>query len=423
MGTMKSSAMSKSIFRAIGVLIAAVLAVPLVGGQSATAAERTGVISNIHFTRTTTINQGYTVKVAADWAVTNPSVGDTFSLTLPEEFERSTQSFSLTDKNDKSKTWATCEASSTTPSVITCTLTDAVAGMSDVDGDMYFNMTAIETTTETSVGFGVDGEVVTVELPGGGGIGEYIPPKPPTTSHKNGWQRPDGTLGWEIVVLGSDFEDISNVVVQDCLAESPEVELPDNKIIIYTRGEDTDWTQTQVVEGVWETTADGTCFKHDLGKLDPATYYKVVFYVDPVDEPEVGDVFTNSATINGDTYDSRVVYIFDGGGTGDGDEVAQFNVVKEISGTAADSVPADAEFTVQYSYDDTTDDLTVTTGGDPVSSAEFAGGAEVTITELELPEIEEVSGGLPCSRVTGSPTTVMAPPRSLPRRERRWPSR
>lgn len=84
-----------------------------------------------------------------------------------------------------------------------------------------------------------------------------------------------------------------------------------------------------------------------------------------------------------------------------------FSVSKSVVGDAAASVPDDTEFTVGYSYGDpaVTGTLTVLADGTVVTSDALPNGTEVTLTEVDLPEIEGVKWGTPKFTVgEGDPT-------------------
>ena len=74
-----------------------------------------------------------------------------------------------------------------------------------------------------------------------------------------------------------------------------------------------------------------------------------------------------------------------------------FSVSKSVVGDAAASVPDDTEFTVGYSYGDpaVTGTLTVLADGTVVTSDALPNGTEVTLTEVDLPEVEGVKWGTP----------------------------
>src|SRR5699024_3031835 len=61
---------------------------------------------------------------------------------------------------------------------------------------------------------------------------------------------------------------------------------------------------------------------------------------------------------------------------------------------------ADLEFTVEYTYEDAdgesvTDTLTVGGDGEAVNSPELPAGSEVTLDEVELPEVDGIQWGTP----------------------------
>ncbi|WP_265521545.1 DUF5979 domain-containing protein [Oerskovia flava] len=86
-----------------------------------------------------------------------------------------------------------------------------------------------------------------------------------------------------------------------------------------------------------------------------------------------------------------------------------FTVVKEVVGSGAQSVPADTEFTVDYSYEadgsTVTGTLVVRADGVPVTGpAGLAEGTVVTLAEGDLPDVDGVTWGAPVFTPSASVT-------------------
>ncbi|WP_307865081.1 DUF5979 domain-containing protein [Myceligenerans salitolerans] len=79
-----------------------------------------------------------------------------------------------------------------------------------------------------------------------------------------------------------------------------------------------------------------------------------------------------------------------------------FSVAKVVEGDAADAVPPGTGFTVEYTVDGEAATATVVVG-EPWPSPELEHGAEVTVTEVGLPEVDGVVWGEPVLAVDGVP--------------------
>src|SRR5699024_1586371 len=89
-----------------------------------------------------------------------------------------------------------------------------------------------------------------------------------------------------------------------------------------------------------------------------------------------------------------------------------FAVHKELTGDAADEVPAQTAFTVQYSYtlegEDTTDTLQIEASGAVVDGPqELPEGTEVTFAEVNLPTIEGIEWTEPVISIDGVQTDTL----------------
>jgi hypothetical protein len=80
-----------------------------------------------------------------------------------------------------------------------------------------------------------------------------------------------------------------------------------------------------------------------------------------------------------------------------------FSVQKLLDGSGAGAVPEDTEFTIQYTVDDGPPQQQTLTAGQTWTSADLDSDAEVTITELDLPDIEGIEWGEPVWTLDGEP--------------------
>jgi hypothetical protein len=142
--------------------------------------------------------------VNATWSLSDPQVGDSFSLSFPSPVQSYAASFALTatDGTDIGTCAVTAES-------IACTLTNSgyLATHTGINGTLFFQaqanaVTAVNTPLLFTTGAGV---TVAVPLPGGSIVGN--PPSPePTVPQKYGWENADGKdLQWEVLLPGSSL--------------------------------------------------------------------------------------------------------------------------------------------------------------------------------------------------------------------------
>lgn len=99
-------------------------------------------------------------------------------------------------------------------------------------------------------------------------------------------------------------------------------------------------------------------------------------------------------------FDSNIASVRVLGGT--------FSLSKSLQGAASGSVPAETEFTVEYSYGDPeqTGELTVLADGTVQTSDELPLGSVITLSEPDFPEIPGVSWGSPTYVINGGEATT-----------------
>ncbi|KQY76453.1 hypothetical protein ASD13_09735 [Microbacterium sp. Root1433D1] len=349
------------------------------------------------------VSQWDRVRVDADWAVPDGAVGgQTFGFTLPKEFASAGTTFSVPSAEDPSKPIAECTVSSDASPVVTCTLTDYVNGRTGVTGSLWFVASADEQTTESTVEFTVDGTITPVEIPGGG-IGPSSPL--PTDPQKWSWQTADGRIAWQLMLPGASFEGAESIVVDDTLTSAgdglAEHHNEDGQLVVWsTTMQDQDPQPITNWTGSWN--ADGTSFHLEIpGPVDPTRMYFVKYFTVPSSQAD-GATFANTADVNGVKLKETRAWTVTGGGTGDGDATGAFTVTKLVGGSGASGVPADAEYTVRYSYGDPVVERTVTvTAGATAPLIQLPAGTVVTLSELTPPALDGIEWGAPVFSGTG----------------------
>ncbi|WEK59610.1 MAG: Ig-like domain-containing protein [Candidatus Microbacterium colombiense] len=399
--------------RKLGAIVAtAIVAVTTVGGIGATAAvaadyDYPGAIDPASIVVTTTDGSPDTtvderLRIDAAWSVPDGAVGgQTFGFTLPTQFAGFTGSFAVPAQDDPTQTVAKCTVSTGRPPVVTCTLTDYVDGRSDISGSLWFQVTAAEETTSTTVDFTVDGTVTPVAIPGGAIVGEELP----TVPEKWSWQTADGRLAWQLLIPGAGFADADPLIIDDTLTPAgagfAEHHNVDDALSVWsTNSAGTDRRPVTAWTGGWNDS--GTAFHLEIaGPIDPARLYSVRYYTVP-SAPANGDSFGNVANIGGVVVRDTEVWTGAGGGAGTGQTPGMFSIQKVLAGDATAVIPDGTTFEVAYSYGNPVvrKELEVTVGG-PTSSISLPRGTVVTLEEIDLPTLAGVTWGTPSFSGTG----------------------
>lgn len=391
-----------AIIAAAAAALGAVITLAGAGAASAAEYDYPAAIDPSSITVTTVggggaVSQWDQVRVDAEWSVPDGAVGgQTFGFTLPKEFARAGTSFSVPSAEDPSKTIAECTVSTDAAPVVTCTLTDYVNGRTGVSGSLWFVASADEQTTESTVEFTVDGTITPVEIPGGG-IGPSSPL--PTEPQKWSWQTDDGRIAWQLALPGASFAGAESIVVDDTLTragdgfaehhnEDEQLEVWSTTMLDQDPQSITNWT------GSWND--GGTAFHLVIpGPIDPTRMYFVKYFTVPSSQVD-GATYANTADVNGIKLQDREVWSVTGGGSGDGEATGAFTLTKVVGGSGSSEVPADAVYTVRYSYGDPVVERTVTiTAGATAPLIQLPTGTVVTLVELTPPAIEGVDWGVP----------------------------
>ncbi len=401
----------------LGLLVALSGAWTLVSGP-AHAADVTypDAISNIRLTNTSSTDGTNKLwnrfRIDADWQVPNDAkAGETFGMTLPDEFGRLSSGFDV--KNDNGDLLATCTVSSEDKPELVCTLTDFVETHEEVSGSLWLQVEATEATENTYVEFIINGEPFEVDLPGDGGI---IGDNPATK------------VPWKNVIFVNDKNEMTwNIQIPSDVAENGTMRITDDLV----EGTDANGFESHSLVGLDEggylsinrrlVDADGqftgkweavpeedytASFPHEPGGKSfevefrnipdsPKYIYGLNYKTKPDDGVLVeGNKFSNDATVQTEKLTRVYEYRARGGGDGDGVQYTRFSVQKSVAGEAAAAVPEDTTFTVEYTAVGETKTLEVGIGEDGTArSGRYPLGTEFTIREVNLPDIEGVEWG------------------------------
>lgn len=247
---------------------------------------------------------GDTATVSGSWdaSAANPQPGDTFTITLPPEFEfPSAVPFQLLGEDGT--VWGNCLTDPAT-GVTTCELTAAVTERPlEVKGVFGFDVRAIAATTEDDVVFDLNGVDTPVDLPGTGGIDDGI--ELPDEVSKSGVMNANNwSMTWTVDIPGASIVAAggSTVTLHDTLGAGHQLCDPTGLTVQTVRGDTvvnvTDLVTTAPVPGATEFDIVLTA---PAGGFDPNVTYRLTYQtctpegeIDPA-----GTSYTNSAQIEG----------------------------------------------------------------------------------------------------------------------------
>ncbi|MGV0367313.1 Ig-like domain-containing protein [Corynebacterium aurimucosum] len=349
------------------------------------------------------------VKVTAKWNVPNEAqAGQTFGMTLPKEFSNyGNGEFSVPDK-ETGETVANCKVTNDPAPVVTCTLTDFVNGKEDVGGELWFLASLDEQSDNDTADFIIDGKTVPVPIPGDGGIGPVGPGYAADTPYKYSARTKiaDDLIAWGIQFPNTIAED-GTVTVTDAIVDNTEFErhkANDFGVEVEYRNVAEDGT---FVEGEEWAPVDKADFETDIAEgntnftvtvknvpTDKRVQYRVLYWTKMDGKAFEGDVFKNTAKVNGRDADATFTYTAIGGGTGSGKEYTRFSIAKAVEGNGAEEVPGGTKYTVKYTAADEEDTLEFEAGEENrVNSKRYKIGTEFKITEVNLPEVDGIEWG------------------------------
>jgi hypothetical protein len=312
------------------------------GTLPASAAELSGVISDVEVSPTNP-RLGTQVRTTIDWCVPDGTqAGDTFSLTLSEYLRSLPPGFSLTDPADEDQVVATATISSTDPAVVTFTMTQYAETHSNVCGSAFIQsgfdngLTPGETVPfESEANDGT--KFVTDVTPTGGGDGpdgdldEAF--KFGRLSADQGHTDPNDAAQWYVV---SPRGPLSSVTITDNPAGGMNIDCASVDLLQGTRTEtNIDGTSRPTIITPVSCTADSVSVT--VGPIPAGQAVRLGFRVD-LDEA-TGDgahEFENTATVvstepGGDVRTdnpTRTLVSSSGGGGGEGDNEPSVDIEK-----------------------------------------------------------------------------------------------
>lgn len=361
-----------------------------------------------------TLTQYDTVRFSGNWSADAVTAGDTFSVGMPAELAfASDMSFPL---KRGAETVATCTAGAGVQQALTCVFDGTLEGKGAVSGDFWVEMSAAAATEAAELDLEVNGALVRVPLPGGAGITGVVTSDPNLESLSKYGSQQGSQLVWTIAVPASDtagvlrIDDAMTNTAPNEWHQYDESEAPRvfKRPTVAAAGDwvpGTTWTMVDDSDFTLVLAADNTSFAFEMAS-EPYMAYQLTYYTKATGIVEPGDTFGNTATINGVAVASDdIEYRHTGGGGTETPASGRFSVLKTISGDAG-AVPAGTEFTVRFTADGNDTDMTVTLGGDAVVSPRLAAGTEVTVSEVNLPEIAGVTWGAPVFTLNGVPTST-----------------
>ncbi|MFK0403005.1 Ig-like domain-containing protein [Microbacterium sp. NPDC090225] len=359
----------------------------VLAAQPASAAEVNGVTS-VDIVNAPPYVKDAQYQVAATWAVPDSAQpGDTFTLNFPDALVGFGASINLPDADGNIV--GTCEV---TANQFVCTLTDFVADHNNVHGTLNFNAKFVETFTEEQIEF-TTGNNVTIVTDVEGGVGTAGPDTAPGSPTKFGYPNDDGTsMTWNIDVPSEDLGAGANPIITDDY-DAPLVFDPSRltvrsiaKVDWEQRADSSKWTYLGQGTGAGSYTLTNrpvdTAFDVQLNgaNTDGTRVYQVQVVMDWPEGAQNGDVFNNSAVVNGTTYSATPLPYAGAGGGGEGDNLGDLALTKTVTGSGAPQV-AGTSYTVNYSYGTTSGQLTVT-DGQTTSLTDIPEGAVITLAEV-----------------------------------------
>lgn len=394
----RTLALAIGLVMAVGATVAATSA-----ASAAPVVTYPGAISNITLEKSSgtsgPLNQWDAVKINGDWAVPNGAkAGETFGMTLPQEFVRfAAGDFSIVDP-DTNQVMATCTVTEGPGPDLVCTLTDAVNGKEDIGGSFWMQAIAAKSTTNETVEFDLGHDVTIVDLPDTGGI----IPEDLTEPDVSKIAAPTGTTGRIEWVVGIPSKAVGNgsFVVKDQLDSTLENHAYTREIFLQQRqvvngkfvGE---WTDVDASKYQVNFAADNQSFDFTASGLPAGGYgYRLHYFTQAPGVVLKGDVFGNKATVNTTETKNTYTATESGGGNGSGDEYTRFTVTKKLEGDKANAA-ADAKFSVRYSVKGSSDAPKTMTFpvGQATRSDRAPLGSTFIIEEVDLPAIEGVNWG------------------------------
>lgn len=350
----------------------------------AAASVRPEAITSVSVRNSTGADEIYTwsiLEVTAGWSITSPVPGDTFTLQLPSELAGLAATFQLPDESGTSM--GSCVVSNTS---VTCTLSDAVAGLAATHGMVWFSG---QFTDDFS------GQTVLLDFVAGERVfRESVPVLRDGGSEYDGsflkygyWlDEPGTTMQWEIWLpsLGSSPP---SVTIIDTLGAGQTLVAGSVAVMITNEVDGSGYPVNEhaAPAGSWSVTATDIGFTVSI-PFPIAGYVYGVFSQSVVD-PAAPGPFSNTATLTGagddDGSTSSQVARYAAGGI----------AIPEQGATTTTSVPTTTPTTTPVAPTTTPTTVAATTTLAGVSTTAGVGGSSTTPTTTPAPSAALVGGG------------------------------
>ena len=358
-------------------------------------------------------NATFDAKWKAENGVKN---GEKFTVKYPAEFQvYASQDFKLVDKNGTEG--GDCKVV-TDEQTIECTFNKEFEGRDNVEGTLTTKLQAKQTRESRDVELEVNHKQTSTgaKLPGKGvGIGESQNRLPKDIT-KFGWYTIQGNEGyWIINMPGKDLAESNQetIHVEDELSgyghQYKNCKVDFNEYAAADSGNDYS-IDKQIADHdsqVKNLNCSGTKISFDLkrpaGGWKADSYYRASYKSQTADGniAPAGEKTTNKANVLGKEVTSTIQRDQYSSGTIQGVKRQSFEVKKTLTDQSPTSkVPTDTKFTIQAAYKangkDETEKIEVGLDGTPVSGKkELPVGTEVTLSEIEMPNVNGVTWGEP----------------------------
>ncbi|QIK64037.1 hypothetical protein G7068_13155 [Leucobacter viscericola] len=428
-------------FRNVGVALGAI-AIIVAGTVSPVASAEAAQLeaidaSSIVFTNSidpnTPLLVGENSKVTFNWSLEGMRAvsGDTFSMTLPQNFQFASGVVPLTvgstAGSGSPESAGVCTLTPGTASVgpkITCVLGDYVDTHDKVSGSLWIEMQTLTATSDNTVEVKLGDDVVVVKLPDSGIKPPNFGPIPTTPGKWAFWTDPERTaITWYVDVPG-DFVGTANpLLIEDTFAAgltlvTSGANAPTAKSIEATASGWGAHQWSDVDQSQWSVDPTGPqSFTISMQQPIAQDHIYRFTYVTTIDHPEnaiVGDVFENTAVINGTTRTQTITYSTIGGGSAGGDERGGFVVAKEaLEGNAAGLIPVDTEFQVDAVITEPggaprAETLQLTAGGEAKGVSNLPAGTTVHLSEVRPSGPVDVEWGTPRFSTNANPSVTLS---------------
>ncbi|QIM19051.1 hypothetical protein G7066_11595 [Leucobacter coleopterorum] len=301
-------------------------------------------------------------QIDLDWSLQglNASAGDTFSMQLPKTFQATAGVIDLkvAGSNESAGTCTLTPITSSAGPKLVCVLSDYVDTHDNVHGSLWIRVDAVAETTESTVSILVDGNPVIVSLPENSVIGPQDFGPVPSEPGKHGyWANSErSAIKWVVDFPGSFAGETNPLTIQDTFS--------DGLTLVESGTQAPEFTSIEATQAGWNAQnwvsvpstqwalvpQDAHSFTATLQQPIQQDRIYRFSYVTSVNHPGnlvLGDVFNNTASLNGVVRSKTVEYKTVGGGNAQGDGRGGFVVVKEnLNGDGAAEVPVATSYRV-----------------------------------------------------------------------------